>query len=184
MGETITIKGPDGSFSAYVGRPETTPAPALVVIQDIFGVNHVMRAISDEFAAHGFLAVCPDLFWRFEPDLQLDDHKEADLQRAFQLYPKFDVGKGVADIAATITAARGLQGSSGKVGVVGFCLGGLLTFLSAARTDADAARPLLWRGDRSALGRGWQNSPPADAASRRGGRVHPESPRSRRSSPR
>ena len=69
MGETITIKGPDGSFSAYVGRPETTPAPALVVIQEIFGVNHVMRAISDEFAAHGFLAVCPDLFWRFEPGL-------------------------------------------------------------------------------------------------------------------
>src|SRR5574340_792633 len=100
MSETITINGPDGALSAYVARPAAASAPALVVIQEIFGVNRVMRAISDEFAAHGFLAVCPDLFWRFEPDIQLDDRKEPELQRAFQLYPKFDVDKGVADIAA------------------------------------------------------------------------------------
>ena len=138
MSETLTISTPDGKFSAYVARPSAASAPAVVVIQEIFGINHVMRGVADELAGQGYLAVCPDLFWRIEPGVQLDDRKEADMGKAFDLYKAFSVNKGVTDIGATIAAARGLTGFAGKVGVVGFCLGGLLTYLSAARTDADA----------------------------------------------
>jgi carboxymethylenebutenolidase len=137
MSETLTIATPDGKFSAYVARPKAASAPAIVVIQEIFGINHVMRGVTDELAAQGFIGVCPDLFWRLEPGIQLDDRKESDWGKAFELYKAFKVDSGVADIGATIAAARSLPGVAGKVGVVGFCLGGLLTFLSAARTDAD-----------------------------------------------
>ena len=139
MSQSLTITTPDGAFEAYVATPAKTPAPALVVIQEIFGVNPGMRQICDELAADGFLAVCPDLFWRFEPGLQLSDHSEADWKKALDFYTRYDLDAGVRDIAATITAARGLPESTGKVGVMGFCLGGLMTYLSAARTDLDAA---------------------------------------------
>ncbi|MDB5450231.1 MAG: ysgA [Phenylobacterium sp.] len=139
MGERITITTEDGAFSAYLARPSRSPAPAVVVIQEIFGVNQVMRDITDGLASQGFLAVCPDLFWRIEPDIDITDKSEADWKRAFELFNAFDVDAGVKDIAATIDAIRKDPGCSGKVGVVGFCLGGLLAFLAATRTDADAA---------------------------------------------
>jgi carboxymethylenebutenolidase len=137
--ETLTISTPDGSFNALVRRPPgNAPGPAVVVIQEIFGVNHTMRQVADDLAAQGYIAVVPDLFWRFEPGIELDDHKPAELQRAFDLFPQFDVDKGVEDITATLSAVRGMAGCNGKVGAVGFCLGGLLAFLTATRTDADA----------------------------------------------
>lgn len=136
-GETLTIKTPDGDFSAYVARPAAAKAPAVVVIQEIFGVNAVMRGIADELAAAGYLAVCPDLFWRIEPGIDITDQSEAEWKQAFQLYQAFDVEQGVEDIAATIAAVRADPGCSGKVGAVGFCLGGLLAYLTATRTDAD-----------------------------------------------
>jgi len=142
MSQTLTITTPDGSFSAYVARPTSataqTPAPAVVVIQEIFGVNKVMRDICDGLAAQGFVAVCPDLFWRIEPGIDITDQSEAEWKRAFELFNAFDVDAGVGDIAATIAAVRGFEGVSGKVGAVGYCLGGLLAFLTATRTDADA----------------------------------------------
>ena len=142
MSQTLTIQTPDGNFSAYVARPASagvqTPAPAVVVIQEIFGVNKVMRDICDGLAAQGFVAVCPDLFWRIEPGIDITDQSEAEWKRAFELFNAFDVDAGVGDIAATIAAVRGLEGVSGKVGAVGYCLGGLLAFLTATRTDADA----------------------------------------------
>lgn len=138
MSETLTINTPDGAFSAYVARPSATPAPAIVVIQEIFGVNKVMRDICDDLAAQGFVAVCPDLFWRIEPGIDITDQSEAEWKRAFELYNAFDVDAGVSDIAATLTAVRALPGINGKVGAVGYCLGGLLAFLTAARTDSDA----------------------------------------------
>jgi carboxymethylenebutenolidase len=139
MSETLTINTPDGAFSAYVARPQTgAAAPAVVVIQEIFGVNTVMRDICDGLAAQGFIAVCPDLFWRIEPGIDITDQSEAEWKRAFELFNAFDVDAGVSDIAATITATRALPGVSGKVGAVGYCLGGLLAFLTATRTDADA----------------------------------------------
>lgn len=139
MGETTTISGADGAFSAYVARPAAARAPAVVVIQEIFGVNAVMRAITDGLAGQGFLAICPDLFWRIEPGIELTDQSEADWKRAFELFNAFDVDKGVTDIAATIAQIRADGGCTGKVGAVGFCLGGLLAWLAATRTDVDAA---------------------------------------------
>ena len=139
MAEQKTITTPDGSFSAYVARPAKSPSAAVVVIQEIFGVNAVMREITDGLAAQGYLAICPDLFWRIEPGIDITDQSEAEWKRAFELFNAFDVDAGVKDIAATIAAARQDPGCNGKVGSVGFCLGGLLAFLSATRTDVDAA---------------------------------------------
>jgi carboxymethylenebutenolidase len=139
MSETLTITTPDGAFSAYVARPSAASAPAIVVIQEIFGVNKVMRDVCDGLAAQGFVAVCPDLFWRIEPDIDITDQSDAEWKRAFELYNAFDVDTGISDIAATIAAVRELPGVNGKVGAVGYCLGGLLAFLTATRTDADAS---------------------------------------------
>ena len=139
MGETTTIKTDDGQFAAYVARPSNPKAPAIVVIQEIFGVNAVMRGVCDELAAAGYLAVCPDLFWRIEPGIDITDQSEAEWKKAFELYNAFDVEAGVKDIAATIDHVRALPEVNGKVGAVGFCLGGLLAYLTATRTDADAS---------------------------------------------
>jgi carboxymethylenebutenolidase len=139
MGERTTITTDDGSFSAYVARPNAASAPAVVVIQEIFGVNRVMRDITDGLAAQGFLAICPDLFWRIEPGIDITDQSEAEWKKAFELFNAFDVDTGVKDIEATIDTIRKDPGCSGKVGAVGFCLGGLLAFLTATRTDSDAS---------------------------------------------
>ncbi|MDB5456878.1 MAG: Carboxymethylenebutenolidase [Caulobacter sp.] len=138
MSETLTLTTADGAFTAYVARPAIEPAPAIVVIQEIFGVNAVMRGICDDLAAQGYLAVCPDLFWRIEPGIDITDKTEADWKKAFALFNAFDVDAGVADIAVALAAVRALPGCSGKVGAVGYCLGGLLAFLTAARTESDA----------------------------------------------
>ncbi|MBX2830009.1 MAG: dienelactone hydrolase family protein [Rhodospirillales bacterium] len=134
----LNVTTPDGSFDAYVAMPDILPAPVVVVVQEIFGVNAVMRGIADDYAKQGYIAVCPDLFWRIEPGIDITDQSEAEWKQAFGYYQAFNVDKGVEDIAATMKAARGMDGANGKVGVVGFCLGGLLTFLSATRTDGDA----------------------------------------------
>lgn len=139
MGERIRIQTPDGDFSAYVARPKAEKAPAVIVIQEIFGVNQVMRDITDGLAAQGYLAICPDLFWRIEPDIDITDQSEAEWKRAFELFNAFDTDLGVKDIQATIRAARADRQANGKVGAVGFCLGGKLAYLTATRTDADAA---------------------------------------------
>ncbi|MEY4248959.1 MAG: hypothetical protein RJA87_592 [Pseudomonadota bacterium] len=138
-GTMTTITTNDGTFRAYVARPAAAKAPAIVVIQEIFGVNAVMRAIADDLAAQGYLAICPDLFWRIEPGIDLTDQSEAEWAKAFELYTAFNVDKGVEDIAATLAAIRADEGCNGKAGSVGFCLGGLLSFLTATRTDIDAA---------------------------------------------
>jgi carboxymethylenebutenolidase len=98
-----------------------------------------MRQTAGQFAAHGYLAVCPDLFWRIEPDIDITDQSEAEWKRAFELFNTFDVEAGVKDIAATIDAVRRDPRCNGKVGAVGFCLGGLLAYLTSVRTDVDAS---------------------------------------------
>ncbi|MCC5996810.1 MAG: dienelactone hydrolase family protein [Oceanicaulis sp.] len=128
----ITITGPDGQFSAYAAGS----GPAIVVLQEIFGVNHVMREICDDLAAQGWLAICPDLFWRIEPGIQITDKTDAEWKHAFDLFGKFDIEAGLRDIAATVDHAR--RAGTGKVGAVGYCLGGQLAYLTACRTDADA----------------------------------------------
>jgi len=139
MGRSTTITTKDGTFSAYVARPSRSPAPAVVVIQEIFGVNKVMRDITDGLANQGYLAICPDLFWRIEPGVDITDKSDAEWKRAFELMNDFDVETGVGDIAATIDHIRKDAGCDGKVGAVGYCLGGQLAFLTATRTDADAS---------------------------------------------
>jgi carboxymethylenebutenolidase len=109
------------------------------VIQEIFGVNAVMRKIADDLAAQGYLAICPDLFWRIEPGIDITDQSPAEWAKAFELYTAFNVDQGIDDIAATIKAIRNDAGCNQKVGAVGYCLGGLLSYLTAARTDIDAA---------------------------------------------
>ncbi len=138
MGEHTTISTQDGDFSAYVARPSAASAPAVVVIQEIFGVNQVMRDVADGLAGQGYLAICPDLFWRIEPGVDITDKTEAEWKKAFSLMNAFDVDTGVADIAATLAHIRKDAGCNGKAGAVGFCLGGQLAFLTACRTDADA----------------------------------------------
>jgi carboxymethylenebutenolidase len=134
----ITVQAADGGrFSAYVAVPKQAPAPTILVIQEIFGVNQVMRDTCDWLAGEGYLACCPDLFWRIEPNIQITDKSEAEWQRAFELFSAFDVDKGVEDLKATLAALRGHKDSNGKVGSVGYCLGGKLAFLMATRSDSD-----------------------------------------------
>ncbi len=137
----IQISAADGGeFMAYVAAPASGgPAPAILVEQEIFGVNQVMRDLCDGYAAQGYLAVCPDLFWRQEPGIQLTDKTEADWGRAFELYQGFNEAAGVADIAATLAKVRSMDQCNGKVGAVGYCLGGKLAYLTATRTDADCS---------------------------------------------
>ena len=138
-GEEITVRGEGGGFTAYLASPASGRGPGIVVIQEIFGVNAVMRGVADDLAAQGYFALCPDLFWRLEPGVQLTDKTEADWKRAFDLMNRFDPDSGVKDIQASIAALRMRAGCSGKVGAVGYCLGGLLAYLSACRTDSDAS---------------------------------------------
>ena len=137
-GRDITIKGPDGNFVAYLASPTTGRGPGVTVIQEIFGVNAVVRSICDTHAALGRFALAPDLFWRLEPGVQLTDQADAEWKRAIDLMNRFDADKGVADIQAAITHLRAVPGCSGKVGAVGYCLGGLLAYLTATCTDSDA----------------------------------------------
>ncbi len=137
MGEITVEAGDGGGFMAYVAEAVTGSGPGVLVIQEIFGVNAVMRGICDDVAGQGYLAVCPDLFWRQEPGIQITDQSEAEWQRAFELYQGFDEAKGVDDLKATLAAMRGLEGCSGGVASMGYCLGGKLAYLMATRSDAE-----------------------------------------------
>ena len=136
---SITIAATDGSgsFSAYVQAPKTTPTGVVVLIQEIFGVNQAMRDTAAWVADMGFIAVCPDLFWRQQPGVNISDKSEAEWKQAFALMNGFDHEKGMEDLRATLAAARALPGCNGKVATMGFCLGGRLAFRMAVESDAD-----------------------------------------------
>lgn len=134
MSELI-IPSKDGqSFTAYVAIPEKLPAPTVILIQEIFGVNQEMREKCDALAKQGFIAVCPDLFWRLEPGVQLTDKTKEEWAKAFDLFNRFDVDMGIEDLRATLHTFKGHAQSTGKVGCVGYCLGGKLAYLMATRT--------------------------------------------------
>jgi carboxymethylenebutenolidase len=135
--EISTLAG-DGAFSAYVARPQGNPRGAIVVIQEIFGVNAGIRRKCDRLAEDGYVAIAPDLFWRVEPGVELDPDVESEFKRALDLMNAFDQDGGISDIEATIKYARDSEGCE-KVGAVGYCLGGRLAYMTAARTDIDAA---------------------------------------------
>lgn len=136
----IKIKSLDGQeFSAYVAAPAVASGPSVLVVHEIFGVSDGMRAVCDRLAENGYIAVCPDLFWRLEPNMRLSDKNADDVSRGFDLYKHFDMEAGVRDILATIAYMRKMPHCNGSVGVVGYCLGGKLACLAAARSDVECA---------------------------------------------
>lgn len=131
----------DGCFEPYLVRPKNAvgPVPAIIVVQEIFGVNADIRSTCDEVASHGYIAVAPELFRRDAPGLDLNCWSKQDWEQGLTLYERYNVDLGVSDLAATADALRMLDGCTGKVGITGFCLGGLMSFLTAVRAPIDAA---------------------------------------------
>jgi carboxymethylenebutenolidase len=138
VGQEIRISASDGSgnFTGYLATPASGTGPGVVVIQEIFGVNKDVRAKADTWAALGYVALAPDLFWRQQSDVQLNKLDETEWKQAFGLYQGFNFETGMVDLQSTIDLLRGK--SNGRVGTVGFCLGGALAYLCAVNTDADA----------------------------------------------
>jgi carboxymethylenebutenolidase len=139
MSDYIDIRTEAGTFSAYLARPDATPAPAVVVLHEVFGVNADLRQTCDALAESGFIAVCPDLFWRQAPGVDLAVNSEEDWNTGLALYMAYDREAGVTDVMETMKAVARLEGASRKVAVMGYCLGGLMVFLTAARMRVDAA---------------------------------------------
>jgi len=150
MGEWVQVEGPDGAFKAYVARPTGTPKGAVVAVQEIFGVNAVMRGKCDWMAREGFLAISPDLFWRIKPGIELTDQTDAEWKQAIDHMNALDKNAGVLDVAATLAHARSMGPS--KAGVMGYCMGGYIAFLAACRTDTDATVCYHGGGIHTALG--------------------------------
>jgi carboxymethylenebutenolidase len=144
MGDYVKIDalGEDALFPVYVAAPSGQARAAIIVIPEIFGVNAGIRQKCDLLAAAGYLAVAPDIFWRFAPGVELNPDIEAELQEAFGYFGQYDADDGVRDIEAVIHAVRsGLSNHIPleKVGCVGYCLGGRLAYMAAARTDISAS---------------------------------------------
>jgi carboxymethylenebutenolidase len=127
------------SFSAYLAVPSAPARPAVVLLQEIFGINANMRGIADEYAAEGYIAIAPDLFWRQRPGVQLDPNKPEDREIAMSLMNGLDQTRAVDDALLAATHVRSLPAFAGKMGAVGYCLGGKLAYLLAMRSGIDAA---------------------------------------------
>jgi carboxymethylenebutenolidase len=136
--DRISIEGQDGTFGAYIARPKILPAPAVVVLHEVFGVNADIRKTCDELAEQGFIAVAPDLFWRQEPGVDLSVTSEPDWQHGLRLYQAYDRDVGVGDVKDTIHAVAKVPGCTGKVAILGYCFGALMVFLTTVRSDVDA----------------------------------------------
>ena len=143
MGANVTLAGHDGfDVGAYVAEPEGQPKGAVVVIQEIFGVNQHIREVTDGYAAQGYYAVAPKIFDRIERDIELG-YEEADMGKGIELaFQKLDHAAALGDIQTAITSA----GQHGKVGVVGYCFGGLMTWLAACTLDGVSAASSYYGG--------------------------------------
>jgi carboxymethylenebutenolidase len=139
LDDHVTIEGRDGKFGAYIARPKSLAAPAVLVLHEVFGVNDDIREHCDRLAEQGFLAVAPDLFWRLEPGVDLDVTSQSDWDHGVRLYQAFDRDAATHDIGDAVEAVARLPDCNGKVALLGYCLGGLMTFLAAKRFDIDAA---------------------------------------------
>ena len=138
-GEYIDIAAADGgSFRAYVSRPAQGSGPGILLLQEIFGINHYIREVADLYAEEGYVVVAPDLFWRMEPGIELG-YSEEDFGKAFGYYEQFDVPKAIEDMTTTVDAMRNMDGLVGNIGALGFCLGGKLAYLAAAHAGVDVA---------------------------------------------
>jgi dienelactone hydrolase len=157
--QAIKVKLRDGEMGAYVAIPDRTPAGAIIAIMEIWGVNDTMRRHAHEFAQAGFVCLVPDLFWRQEPGVELSDHDPEHVKKAFDLYYDFDYDLAVRDMEDTWLFLQGLPECNGKVGAVGYCLGGKLCYLMCCRTNRLCGR-LLRHLYRAPHPRG-QEPPPA-----------------------
>jgi carboxymethylenebutenolidase len=135
----VTIKSFDGGeFDGYLALPKSGYGPGIVVLQEIFGVNKYIRSVADWYAARGFVALCPDLFWRQQPGVELTD-KGADWEKALAFYQGVNEAKAVEDSAAAVDFLRAHTSCNGRVGAVGFCMGGNLAYLLAVRFKPDCS---------------------------------------------
>jgi carboxymethylenebutenolidase len=136
MGEMLTLQAADGHrFAAYRATPAGTPRGALVVVQEIFGVNSHIKKVTDGFAVDGYLAIAPALFDRVERDYATG-YAQADIERGRMVRGKLQIEDALKDVQAAIReAAKGGR----RVGVVGYCFGGTVAWLSATRLDGVAA---------------------------------------------
>lgn len=132
----------DKTFAAYLALPPKTPrdapAPGIVVLQEIWGVNEHIRAVADQYASDGYVALAPDLFWRMKPRVDLT-YDEAGTKEAFGYRKGIDLALADRDLAATIGILRGMKGVAGGIGAVGYCMGGMLAFRAAANAGADCS---------------------------------------------
>ncbi len=138
----MTTNAKVGDMGVFVAAPTGALRAAIIVVPEIFGVNPGIEQKCEKLAADGYLAVAPELFWRFAPGVELDADVPEQLQQAFGYFGQYDPNDGVVDIEATIRAIRaGIGGYApvAKVGLVGYCLGGKLAYMAAARTDVDAS---------------------------------------------
>jgi carboxymethylenebutenolidase len=138
-GGTIDIRAADGGqFAGYLAVPAAGRGPGIVMLQEIFGVTAGLRAAADLFAAEGYVVLVPDLFWRLKPNVQLG-YDPAGRQQAMEYYGRFNIDQGVTDSGAAIQALKERPECTGSIAALGFCLGGLLAYLAAARLPVAAA---------------------------------------------
>ena len=140
-GMTVPIDATDGSgtFSAYVAGPAEGPAPAIVLLHEIYGVTDWVTETADLFAARGYAVAAPEMFWRLEPGFTADHRDSNSRDKGLRYRGLIDRDKAVEDVAATIAWLTSLPKHNGKIGVTGFCMGGTLTYLAATRLKIDAA---------------------------------------------
>jgi carboxymethylenebutenolidase len=140
-----------GTFRGYLALPASGRGPGIVLCQEIFGINDYVREVADLYAEEGYVVLAPDLFWRQEPNVDLGYSPE-EWQRAFGFFQKFDLAAGIADVTASVKALRAHPACTGKVGALGFCLGGKLAYLMATRSDTQASVGYYGIGIDKALG--------------------------------
>jgi carboxymethylenebutenolidase len=150
VASTVTLRTGTGlAFAAYLARPDRPNGAGVVVLQEIFGVNSNMRSVADALAAAGFTAIVPDLFWRQQPSVELDP--ATDRERATELMKGLDLGLAVQDALRAANYVRMLDGANGKVGCVGYCLGGKLAYLLSMEAGIDVASSYYGVGIQGAL---------------------------------
>ena len=147
----VSAKDGSGTFRAYLAVPASGKGPGIVLAQEIFGINEYVREVADYYAEEGYVVLAPDLFWRQKPEVELG-YSEADWQQAFKYFQGFDVDKGIDDIAAAVQVLRKRPELNGKVGCLGFCLGGKLAYLTACRVDVDVSVGYYGVGIEGSLG--------------------------------
>ncbi|WP_426168110.1 dienelactone hydrolase family protein [Pseudoduganella sp. R-34] len=134
----VTVQGPDGAFDAFLALPRSGHGPALLLLQEIFGVNAHIRAVAEQYAADGYVVLAPDLFWRQGKRLEFG-YDEADWGRAAQCMQRTDVAQAQADIGAAAAALRATPGAAGRLAALGYCWGGRMAYLALANGHAEHA---------------------------------------------